>query len=308
MSQQQQQFIREQAQVEYLVFDEQAEPRIQSALARATPAATPVAVRATPAVVQVQEPVQEVVQVAETPVQFVQEAPVEYIEEAQYVQEAPVQYVEQVVAEPTQYIEEVAAPVEVVQENIVVADSGCAQQEAVVVAAAAVASPAPCAQQQVQADIIAQAEAQFAKSSACASLADLPPLPPVNNSCWAPPPVAPGVTTCQKVQLPTEERVVETNDCDLQTVIRENNNYTTYNKTELLTVNRNHHHKTQIVENQVDHQTVVTNNIVKVNDIHRQQVEVVPGAKRVKSDARETVTVEPAKCFRVGVNGTPYPC
>ena len=135
----------------------------------------------------------------------------------------------------------------------------------------------------------------------------LPALPCQNNSCYAPPAVAPGVSTRQTVQLPTEQRVVETNDADVQTVVRENNNYTTYNKDVITTVNRNHLHTQRIVTNENQHNTYVTNNIVKVNDIHRQRIENVAGERRVFNDYKQTQTVEPARCLRAA-DGTLVNC
>ena len=135
----------------------------------------------------------------------------------------------------------------------------------------------------------------------------LPALPAVNSSCYGAPCVAPGVTTRNTVQLPTEQRVVETNDADVQTVVRENNNYTTYNKDVITTVNRNHLHTQRIVTNENQYNTYVTNNIVKVNDIHRQRVENVAGEKRVINDYKQTQTVEPARCLRAA-DGTLVNC
>ena len=126
----------------------------------------------------------------------------------------------------------------------------------------------------------------------------LPVLSGVNASCYAPPAVAPGLNTANVVQLPTEYREVNTFDEDLQTVVRENNNYTTYNKTIVTTVNRNHLHTQRIVDNQNQYNTYVTNNVVKVNDIHRQRVENVKGETRVINNYKQTQTVEPARCLR----------
>ena len=123
-------------------------------------------------------------------------------------------------------------------------------------------------------------------------------LPPINGSCYAPPAVAPGVNTAQQVQLPTELRVVETSDADVQTIVRENNNYTQFNKTVVTQVNRNHLHTQRIVTNENQFNTYVTNNVTKVNDIHRQQVELVPGERRVFNNYQQTQTVEPARCLR----------
>jgi hypothetical protein len=126
----------------------------------------------------------------------------------------------------------------------------------------------------------------------------LPALPAVNASCYAPPAVAPGVNTTQVVQLPTEQRLVETNDADLQTIVRENNNSTTYNKTIVTTVNRNHTHTQRIVDNHNQYNTYITNNVVKVNDIHRQRVENVQGERRVFNSYKQSQQVEPARCLR----------
>ena len=126
----------------------------------------------------------------------------------------------------------------------------------------------------------------------------LPVLPPVNASCYAAPAVAPGVTTRNVVQLPTEQRLVETNDSDLQTVVRENNNYTTFNKTKVTTVNRNHLHTQRIITNENQHNTYITNKLVKVNDIHTQRVEQVAGERRVFNNYQQSQVVEPAKSLR----------
>ena len=135
----------------------------------------------------------------------------------------------------------------------------------------------------------------------------LPALPPVNACCYAPPAVPPGVTTNKVVELPTEQRVIETNDADEQTVVRENNNYTTFNKTVVTTVNRNHLHTQRVVTNENNYNTYVTNNVVKVNDIHRQRVENVKGETRVFNDFKQTQQVEPARCLRAA-DGVIVPC
>ena len=135
----------------------------------------------------------------------------------------------------------------------------------------------------------------------------LPALPPVNALCWAPPPVAPGVNTAEVVQLPDELRVIETQDADEQVVVRENNNSTTFNKTIVTQVNRNHLHTQRIVTNENQLNTYVTNNVVKVNDIHSQRVEAVPGERRVFNDFKASQVVEPAQCLRAA-DGVLAPC
>ena len=138
-------------------------------------------------------------------------------------------------------------------------------------------------------------------------LKSLPPLPPVNALCYAPPLVEPGLVTSKQVQLPTEERFVETNDADVQTVVRENNNYTTFNQTLVTTVNRNHLHTQRVITNENQFNTHVTNNVIKVNDIHRQQVEHIAGETRIKNDFKETTTVEQPRCLRASGNSL-LPC
>ena len=123
-------------------------------------------------------------------------------------------------------------------------------------------------------------------------------LPAVNGSCYAAPAVAAGVNTHSSVQLPTEYREVNTFDSDVQTVVRENNNYTTFNKDVITTVNRNHLHTQRIVTNENQHNTYITNNITRVNDIHRQRIENLKGETRNFRDFKATQRVEAAGCSR----------
>ena len=125
-------------------------------------------------------------------------------------------------------------------------------------------------------------------------------LCPTSCCCWH-------LNTSRQVQLPTEERVVETNDADVQTIVRDNNHHTTFNKTVVTTVNRNHLHTQRVVTNENNFNTYVTNNVTKVNDIHRQVVENVPGETRVVNNYQQTQTVEPARCLRA-VDGSIISC
>lgn len=135
------------------------------------------------------------------------------------------------------------------------------------------------------------------------SLDQLPQLPPVSICCYKPSSIAPGITTHKQVQLPTEERVIELNDEDVQTIVRENANYTKFDKTIVTTVNRRHTHTQRVINNENVYNTYVTNNLIKVNDIHRNRVENVKGETKVKNDAKQTVVVEPAKCVMVDDDG-----
>ena len=123
-------------------------------------------------------------------------------------------------------------------------------------------------------------------------------LPAVNASCYSSPPVEPGVTTYRKVKLPTEYRLAETNDETNETIVRENNNYTEFNKKVVTTVNRNHLHKQRVVTNENNYNTYITNKVTKVNDIHRQRVEQVQGERREINDYKQSQVVEPARCLR----------
>ena len=146
--------------------------------------------------------------------------------------------------------------------------------------------------------VIYNGSVSLAAATVAAPVAVSAALPAINASCWAPPAVAPGVNTAQQVQLPTEYREVNTFDSDLQTVVRENNNYTTFNKDVITTVNRNHLHTQRIVTNENQYNTYITNNITKVNDIHTQRIENVAGERRVFNNYQQTQTVEPARCLR----------
>ena len=135
-------------------------------------------------------------------------------------------------------------------------------------------------------------------SAVAAPLAVSAALPAINASCYAPPAVAAGINTAQQVQLPTEYREVNTFDQDLQTVVRENNNYTTFNKQIVTQVNRNHLHTQRVITNENNFNTYITNKLVKVNDIHQQRVELLAGQRRVFNSYKQSQAVEPARCLR----------
>ena len=155
----------------------------------------------------------------------------------------------------------------------------------------------------IQLDQLPQAYMGFTPSQFLA-LEQLPQLPPVSACCYRPPKIAPALVTHNQVQLPTEERLVELNDEDVQTIVRENSNYTKFDKTIVTTVNRRHTHTKRVVNNENVFNTYVTNNLIKVNDIHRNRVENVKGETKVKSEAKQTVVVEPAKCVMIGEDGS----
>lgn len=135
----------------------------------------------------------------------------------------------------------------------------------------------------------------------------LPPLPPFDYSCYQVPIVPPGVTRRFVVDEPATVRNLETNDYDVQTVVRENNNHTYLNKTIVTQVNRNHLHTQRIITNENNYETYVTNHVIRVQDIHRQRVENVPGERRVFNSYKQSQRVEPAKCLRA-VDGALVPC
>lgn len=126
----------------------------------------------------------------------------------------------------------------------------------------------------------------------------LPQLPPVNDSCVVMPQVPPDDVTEQQLDLPSEEKVIEQkgNDDQKQIVVNRNN-YTQYHKTLNVLVNRNHVHTLKVVKNETNYNTYVTNKVIKVNDIHHQRIEYMPGEVKNVDECRESVTVEPARCI-----------
>ena len=125
----------------------------------------------------------------------------------------------------------------------------------------------------------------------------LPQLPPVNDSCVQMPQVPPDDVTEQQLDLPSEEKVIETKDDDQKQIVVNRNNYTQYNKTLNVVVNRNHVHTLRVVKNETNYNTYVTNKVFKVNDIHHQRIEYVPGEIKNIDECREAVSVEPARCI-----------
>ena len=60
----------------------------------------------------------------------------------------------------------------------------------------------------------------------------LPQLPPIDNSCYAPPKVPPGVTRKIQINLPTEYRQVNTQVTpDLKVIYKEKNTHQTFHRT-----------------------------------------------------------------------------
>lgn len=129
-------------------------------------------------------------------------------------------------------------------------------------------------------------------------------LPPINGSCWSSPLVIPGYTRYIHYQHPTQVRDINLHDSDLRVVVRENNHHTTFHKTIVTQLNRHHLHTQRVITNENNFNHYVTNNVIRVNDIHRQRVEHVPGQRRVFNDYKQTQVVEPSRCLRTA-NGAP---
>ena len=126
---------------------------------------------------------------------------------------------------------------------------------------------------------------------------NIPALPPVNASCWSTPAAPPDDTIEKQQQLPPEEKIVETTDDDVQTAVVNKNIYTQFNKIVNVIVNRNHYHTLKVIQNENYFNNYVTQKVFKVNDIHHQNIEFVEGEKKEINDAKELVTVEPARCI-----------
>ena len=120
---------------------------------------------------------------------------------------------------------------------------------------------------------------------------------PVNYCCYRQPMLPCGETRYYQIAEPTIIKNIDQHFGTVQTHVRENNHHIQYNRTVVTNVNRHHFHTQRIVTNENNHNTYVTNHVIKVNDIHHQKVEHVPGEKRVFNDFKATQRVEPAKCL-----------
>lgn len=125
---------------------------------------------------------------------------------------------------------------------------------------------------------------------------NLPPLPAVNSSCCGNFAIPPARSTHENVELPGENRVINLYDNDVKTIVRDVNRYKTFLKTVVTTVNRNHVHTNRVVENQNNHNVYLTKNVIKVNDVHRQRVQRVPGEVKNFNSQKQTQRIEPAVC------------
>ena len=121
---------------------------------------------------------------------------------------------------------------------------------------------------------------------------------PVDYSCYSPPFVPPGVTRFCKVKLPTLYRWLKTQHRgDVKVVTRENNNHVQIDRTVVTHLNRNHLHTKRIVTNENYYNHYATKNVVKVNDIHKYDVQHVPGTKKIFNKHIEIAKVQPVKCL-----------
>ena len=125
---------------------------------------------------------------------------------------------------------------------------------------------------------------------------EFPALPEADYSCYAPPQVPPGQTRYLKVDEPTKVKQLAQNFDDVRTAVRENNTHIQRNKTNITNVNRNHNHLLRIVTNENNYEHNLTNNVVRVADIHRQKIENVKGETRNFKDFKATQKVEHAGC------------
>ena len=129
------------------------------------------------------------------------------------------------------------------------------------------------------------------------------------SSCCAEPPIE-STKTERHIFYPVENETknIELHDSDEQTIVRENTNHIQFKKTIVTNVNRHHLHTLRVVTKENHLNTFITNNIVRVNDIHHNRVEHVTGEKRELNDFQQTMRIdEAAKCV-VANGNTLEPC
>jgi hypothetical protein len=125
-----------------------------------------------------------------------------------------------------------------------------------------------------------------------------PALPAPDYRCYAPPQVPPGQTRYLKVDEPTAVKNLAQNFADVRTAVRENNTHVQRNKTLVTNIARNHNHLLRIITNENNFEHNLTNNLVRVADIHRQKIENIKGETRNFKDFKATQKVEAAGCSR----------
>ena len=123
-------------------------------------------------------------------------------------------------------------------------------------------------------------------------------LPPPNYTCYQEPPEPRGETRWLKYNEPTITKVIEQNFNTLKTSVKENNIHHQHNRTVIQNVNRNHFHTHRIIVKDNNYHHYLTNNLIRVNDIHHQKIEQVRGEGKTLSDYKQTQRVEPASCQR----------
>jgi hypothetical protein len=128
-----------------------------------------------------------------------------------------------------------------------------------------------------------------------------PALPEACYACYQPPQVPAGQTRFLQTTAPTGLRNLQQNFNDLRTAVRENNTHIQRNKTNVTNIARNHNHLLRIVTNENNYNHFLTNNIVRVADIHRQRIENLKGETRNFKDFKNTQRVEALGCRRDGV-------
>ena len=124
-------------------------------------------------------------------------------------------------------------------------------------------------------------------------------LPAIDYSCvldWLPPIPKPKYTY---VQYDDEvvHRIINRDYETCQTHIVENENHHRFNRTVLVTINRNHLHKLKIITRENNYHHFNTELVVKVNDIHKNRIVHLPVEGSTNTDFQNTSVIEPPKCL-----------
>lgn len=182
---------------------------------------------------------------------------------------------------------------------------GCDQGQAQSYAEPAQSSAEPA---QSFADSAPQQDNRWADYSPQEPRLEQPDLPPPNSSCYRAPQIQKGQNKVLNVNEPPVNKNLNQNFNDVKTVTRDNTTHKQHNRTVVTNVTRNHNHLIKVITNENNYDHFLTNNIVKVQDIHRQKVENVKGQVRNFKDYKTNNKVENGGCKREDGGQQAGPC
>ena len=123
-------------------------------------------------------------------------------------------------------------------------------------------------------------------------------LPPPNMSCFRPAAVGKGETRYLVTNEPPVYKNIELNYNLTKTIVKENIIHHQHNRNVYYNVNRNYNHLIRVVNNNNNYHHHLINNVIRVNDIHNQRIEQVPGGTKNFNDYKQTQRIESGGCSR----------